>query len=31
VPHGARVLEDCLVLEVFSPLHDDYLDGEVRL
>lgn len=31
VPHGVRVLEECLVLEVFSPLRDDYLDGEVRL
>jgi len=31
VPHGVRVLEECLVLEVFSPLREDYLDGEVRL
>jgi quercetin dioxygenase-like cupin family protein len=31
VPHGVRVLEDCLVLEVFSPVREDYLDVEVRL
>ena len=31
VPHGARVLEECLVLEVFSPLREEYMDGEVRL
>jgi len=31
VPHGARVLEECLVLEVFSPLREDYLQAEVRL
>ncbi len=25
VPHQARVLEDCLVFEVFSPVREDYL------
>ncbi len=25
VMHGAQVLEDSLVIEVFSPLRDDYL------
>ncbi len=24
-PHGAEALEDCVVVEVFSPVRDDYL------
>ncbi len=24
-PHGARALEDCLVVEVFAPVREDYL------
>ena len=31
VVHGVSVLEDCLVLEVFSPVREDYLDEKVRL
>jgi quercetin dioxygenase-like cupin family protein len=31
VPHGVKVLEECLVLEVFSPLREEYLDEEIRL
>jgi quercetin dioxygenase-like cupin family protein len=31
VSHGVNVLEDSLVLEVFSPPREDYQDGEVRL
>ena len=27
VEHGARVLEDSVAVEVFSPLREDYLDG----
>lgn len=26
-PHGAEALEDCVVVEVFSPVREDYLDG----
>jgi quercetin dioxygenase-like cupin family protein len=25
VPHSARILEDCVVIEVFSPVRKDYL------
>jgi len=25
IPHQAEVLEDCMVLEVFSPVREDYL------
>ena len=25
VPHSARILEDCVVIEVFSPVRTDYL------
>ncbi len=24
-PHGAEALEDCVVVEVFSPVREDYL------
>ena len=26
-PHGATALEDCIVIEVFSPVRADYLPG----
>ena len=26
VPHGVQMLEDCTVIEVFSPVREDYLD-----
>ena len=25
VPHGAEALEDCIVIELFSPIRDDYM------
>jgi quercetin dioxygenase-like cupin family protein len=31
VPHGVKVLEECLVLEVFSPVRREYFDEEIRL
>lgn len=31
VPHGVKVLEECLVLEVFSPVREEYFDEEIRL
>jgi quercetin dioxygenase-like cupin family protein len=27
VDHGARILEDSVAVEVFSPVREDYLDG----
>lgn len=26
VPHGVRLIEDCWVVEIFSPVREDYLD-----
>lgn len=26
VPHSAKIIEECEVIEVFSPVRDDYLD-----
>lgn|GEM_PF-1310069 len=31
VHHGVKVLEECLVLEVFSPVREEYFDEEIRL
>lgn len=28
VPHGAEALEDSVVIEVFSPIREDYLPGD---
>lgn len=28
VEHGVRVWDDCLVIEVFSPVREDYLDPD---
>jgi quercetin dioxygenase-like cupin family protein len=30
VTHGAKVLEDSMAIEVFSPLREDYLPKEAR-
>jgi quercetin dioxygenase-like cupin family protein len=26
VPHGVQMLEDCTIIEVFSPVREDYID-----
>jgi quercetin dioxygenase-like cupin family protein len=31
VPHGVKVLDECLVLEIFSPVREEYMEEEVRL
>ena len=28
VEHGVRVWDDCMVIEVFSPVREDYLDPD---
>jgi len=30
LPHGAEALEDSVVVEVFSPIRDDYLPGSAE-
>ena len=30
VPHGAEIIEDCVAIEVFSPVREDYLPKNGR-